>query len=184
MRSTSWAGLIRTRMTKRTGAMNEHEMCCGTVADKSKLCAEIAERDAEIAHLHEQLNMVCEPGCTPLDAEKLRHFNHALSDELADRDSVIAAQLRRISALQIAEDAHARVAGRTLKFAMERGYNPASEENELEYIMRRFDEMAAQLEQLRGESTAIMDESTGVAGYHLNGQIAQWDEFSELEELG
>ena len=25
--------------------MNEHEMCCGTVADKAKLCAEIAERD-------------------------------------------------------------------------------------------------------------------------------------------
>lgn len=29
--------------------MNEHELCCGTVADKAKLCAEIAERDRVIA---------------------------------------------------------------------------------------------------------------------------------------
>ena len=29
--------------------MNEHELCCGTVADKQKLCAEIAERDRVIA---------------------------------------------------------------------------------------------------------------------------------------
>ncbi len=28
--------------------MNEHELCCGTVADKAKLCAEIAERDRVI----------------------------------------------------------------------------------------------------------------------------------------
>lgn len=29
--------------------MNEHELCCGTVADKAKLLAEIAERDRVIA---------------------------------------------------------------------------------------------------------------------------------------
>lgn len=29
--------------------MNEHTLCCGTVADKAKLCAEIAERDRVIA---------------------------------------------------------------------------------------------------------------------------------------
>lgn len=29
--------------------MNEHELCCGTVADKAKLCAEIAARDRTIA---------------------------------------------------------------------------------------------------------------------------------------
>ncbi len=28
--------------------MKEHELCCGTVADKSKLCSEIAERDSVI----------------------------------------------------------------------------------------------------------------------------------------
>lgn len=29
--------------------MNEHKMCCGTVADKVKLCAEIEQRDRVIA---------------------------------------------------------------------------------------------------------------------------------------
>lgn len=29
--------------------MNEHKMCCGTVADKVKLCAEIEQRDLIIA---------------------------------------------------------------------------------------------------------------------------------------
>lgn len=80
--------------------MNEHTLCCGSVADKAKLCAEIAERE------------------------------------------------QRIKALEIAEGARARVIGRTRKFAIERGYNPASDEDELEYIMRRFDEMAAHVERL------------------------------------
>ena len=119
--------------------MNEHNLCCGTVADKQKLCAEIEWRDAEIAHLNDQLNKVCDAGCTPADAQKLREYNHALADEIAKRDL-------RIKNLEICEDARARVAGRTLKFAMERGYNPASDENELEYIMRRFDEMAHEID--------------------------------------
>lgn len=78
--------------------MNEHKLCCGTVANKVKLCSEIEQRDL------------------------------------------------RIKNLELCEDARARVVGRTLKFAMERGYNPASDENELEYIMRRFDEMANEID--------------------------------------
>lgn len=79
--------------------MNEHKMCCGTVADKARLCAEIEQRDAEIAHLNEQLNKVCDAGCTPADAQKLREYNHALADEIAERDLLIAAQQRRIDEL-------------------------------------------------------------------------------------
>ena len=36
--------------------MNEHELCCGTVADKAKLCAEIAERDLRIKSLERERN--------------------------------------------------------------------------------------------------------------------------------
>lgn len=28
---------------------------------------------------------------------------------------------------------------------------------------------------------AIVDDSQGVAGYHLNGEIAEWDEFEEVD---
>ena len=28
----------------------------------------------------------------------------------------------------------------------------------------------------------IIDDSTGVSGYHINGNIADWDEFSEVQE--
>ena len=38
--------------------MNEHELCCGTVADKAKLCAEIAERDLRIKALTEGLQAI------------------------------------------------------------------------------------------------------------------------------
>jgi hypothetical protein len=33
----------------------------------------------------------------------------------------------------------------------------------------------------RGQLLAIVDESEGVAGYHLNGDIAEWDSFPEVE---
>lgn len=36
--------------------MNEHEMCCGTVADKAKLCAEIEQRDLRIKNLERERN--------------------------------------------------------------------------------------------------------------------------------
>jgi hypothetical protein len=79
--------------------MNEHKLCCGTVADKQKLCAEIAERDSMIAHLHAELDKVCGEGRTPADAVKLREANHGLADEIDERDRVIAAQQRRIGEL-------------------------------------------------------------------------------------
>lgn len=37
------------------------------------------------------------------------------------------------------------------------------------------------IQALRG-LLSIVDESDGVAGYHLNGEIAEWDEFSEVAE--
>lgn len=73
------------------------------------------------------------------------HLDKAmLCDEIEQRDL-------RIKNLEICEDARARTAGRTLKFAMARGFDPASDEDELEYIMRRFDELAVQVGRLRAE---------------------------------
>lgn len=68
---------------------------------------------------------------------------------LALRDAAIELEQERNELAARVE--HVKVAGRMLKFAIERGYNPANEENELEYIMRRFDELAAQLERLNIE---------------------------------
>eukprot|EP00919_Chromeraceae_sp_WS-2016_P034453 GHVR01081565.1.p1 GENE.GHVR01081565.1~~GHVR01081565.1.p1 ORF type:complete len:135 (-),score=34.52 GHVR01081565.1:100-504(-) len=87
--------------------MNEHTLCCGTVADKSKLCAEIDQRD-----------------------------------------SVIRAKQRRIGEL-----------------------------------LQERDEALAYAERLRDEITAIMIDSFGVSGYHLNGDVAECGEFSELETI-
>lgn len=81
--------------------MNEHELCCGTVANKARLCAEIEWRDAEIAHLNEQLNKVCDAGCTPADAQKLREYNHALADEIAAQQRRIEELLHEIDCLRI-----------------------------------------------------------------------------------
>lgn len=36
------------------------------------------------------------------------------------------------------------------------------------------------LEALRG-MLAIVNDSRGVAGYHLNGNVAEWDEFDEVD---
>jgi len=36
------------------------------------------------------------------------------------------------------------------------------------------------LEALKG-MIAIVDDSHGVSGYHLNGDVAEWDEFEEIE---
>lgn len=46
-----------------------------------------------------------------------------------------------------------------------------------------YEELQAQVERLRDEITAIMADSCGVAGYHYNGEIARWGEFSDLEEM-
>lgn len=40
--------------------------------------------------------------------------------------------------------------------------------------------IAAALEVLEG-LIAVVEDSRGVAGYHLNGAIAEWDEFDEVE---
>lgn len=39
-----------------------------------------------------------------------------------------------------------------------------------------------ELAELRGHLNALASESDGVAGWHLNGDIATWDEFPELFE--
>lgn len=45
------------------------------------------------------------------------------------------------------------------------------------------DALKAQVEQLRTEINGIVADSAGVAGYHLNGDVAFWDEFDLLEML-
>lgn len=48
------------------------------------------------------------------------------------------------------------------------------------------DALRAELAEVKGREAlagllAIVDDSRGVAGYHLNGAIADWDEFPEVE---
>ena len=38
----------------------------------------------------------------------------------------------------------------------------------------------AELEAALGDLLAIVSDSTGVAGYHLNGAVAEWGEFDEV----
>src|SRR5690606_1108508 len=38
------------------------------------------------------------------------------------------------------------------------------------------------VEQALASLLAIVNESKGVAGYHLNGKVADWDEFPEVDE--
>ena len=66
-----------------------------------------------------------------------------------------------------------------------------------EELERERNEMAAQVEQahafrnyavakllrLQSEVKGVIYDSAGVAGYHLNGQVAEWDEFAGLMEI-
>lgn len=44
-------------------------------------------------------------------------------------------------------------------------------------------ELAAQVERLRGEITSIMEGSSGVTGRRWNGEIAHWVEFYDLAKM-
>ncbi len=52
----------------------------------------------------------------------------------------------------------------------------------LEQVEAERDALAASYEALANEVRGIMQDSDGVAGYHLNGDVADWDEF-ELGDL-
>ncbi|TNZ90870.1 hypothetical protein CGK40_19815 [Vibrio parahaemolyticus] len=65
---------------------------------------------------------------------------------------------------------------------------PKSEHDSLSETNKKLaaycNELAAKnrkLESVLSDILAIVDESDGVAGYHLDGQIAEWGEFSEIE---
>lgn len=53
----------------------------------------------------------------------------------------------------------------------------------IDSLAQQRNELSAQVERLRDEITAIIGDSSGVAGWHLNGEIARWGEFSDLEEM-
>ncbi|PTL88580.1 hypothetical protein C6W88_15795 [Halomonas litopenaei] len=52
----------------------------------------------------------------------------------------------------------------------------------LEQVEAERDALAASYEALANEVRGIIQDSDGVAGYHLNGDVADWDEF-ELGDL-
>lgn len=75
--------------------MNEHTLCCGTVADKAKLCAEIDKRDSVIRAQQRRIGellqerdealakqVICASGCKDREAlhealvkiEKMNHY--------------------------------------------------------------------------------------------------------------
>lgn len=75
--------------------MNEHTLCCGTVADKAKLCAEIEQRDSVIRAQQRRIGelmqerdealskqVICASGCKEREAlhealakiEKMNHY--------------------------------------------------------------------------------------------------------------
>lgn len=45
------------------------------------------------------------------------------------------------------------------------------------------DELAAHSKELRDEIAGIINDSVGVSGYHMNGDVASWDEFEIIEML-
>lgn len=49
---------------------------------------------------------------------------------------------------------------------------------ELRYVRQQRDQLLTALAGL----LSIINDSRGVEGYHLNGDIATWDEFEEVEE--
>ena len=50
--------------------MNEHTLCCGSVADKANLCAEIAERDRVIAAQQRRIGELLQERDSMKTAEK------------------------------------------------------------------------------------------------------------------
>lgn len=58
--------------------MNEHTLCCGTVADKQKLCAEIAERDRVIAAQQRRIGELVQ------EVESQRKIIHLQSTVIGD----------------------------------------------------------------------------------------------------
>ncbi|WP_290654447.1 hypothetical protein [Idiomarina sp.] len=58
--------------------------------------------------------------------------------------------------------------------------NDSVEFNALEH---KCNELKASLRLLSKDLVALADESTGVAGWHLNGDIAKWDEFEGMMKI-
>lgn len=48
----------------------------------------------------------------------------------------------------------------------------------------RIDELAATVDVLREYLRSLVEESTGVVGWHLNGAVADWDEIGATDILG
>lgn len=54
------------------------------------------------------------------------------------------------------------------------------ESEDCRMIERELRERIVELEAALGGMLAIVNDSRGVAGYHLNGDVAEWDEFEEV----
>ncbi len=67
--------------------MNEHELCCGTVADKSKICAEIAERDSVIRAKQRRIGELLQ--------ERINEYAIKI-EELERERNELAAQVERL----------------------------------------------------------------------------------------
>ena len=55
--------------------------CPTTDAKYAAVCQELEEAQREIDHYKQQLDLVCEEGCTPADAKKLHEANAGLATE-------------------------------------------------------------------------------------------------------
>lgn len=54
---------------------------------------------------------------------------------------------------------------------------------EVKALRHKCNELKASLRLLSKDLVALADESTGVAGWHLNGDIAKWDEFEGMMKI-
>lgn len=59
----------------------------------------------------------------------------------------------------------------------------SSDSAEVKALKQKCNELKASLRVLSKDLVALTEESTGVAGWHLNGDIAKWDEFEDMMNI-
>lgn len=59
----------------------------------------------------------------------------------------------------------------------------SSDSAEVKALKQKCNVLQASLRMLSKDLVALADESTGVAGWHLNGDIAKWDEFEGMMKI-
>lgn len=96
-----------------------------------------------------------------------------LKDNLIQRLAFMASHYEQLDALQQAQ---------TLRQAIGL-LDECGNDAEVNRLKHKCKKLEASLRMLSKDLVALADESTGVAGWHQNGDIAKWDEFEGMMKI-